>query len=369
VKTSAWIDNAVVRQDILRRVREIRGAVTPFLAWLDTLANSGVFARYDRFKQQFRATMPWLREQLKWHTNNAGRRLGEVDLPATLFDGYPDSHPVFATAATDISRDALLFIGKLEIQKETSFVIERLQSSVSRIERAVDQLREREDFFQPSCLAGICERAARRDGKARYEPGLMLITRHEGKQSTVVRMPAGYAVPDLSALVAFRAAISGMSQKKRKWRSQGGETKRHYEQLRRLERGRKLFSSCAGSCCRACDRNRRPWRRLSAPLHREFTAEAVSAHAMIFPRIAQVALAQLGDSRYPANRITALGKKMVAANRELPATGYALEVDGRLKTEFATKDGARAGREELKKRFPMLQIRIYDAQTNAREEI
>jgi hypothetical protein len=62
-------------------------------------------------------------------------------------------------------------------------------------------------------------------------------------------------------------------------------------------------------------------------------------------------------------------KKMVAATRELPASGYALEVDGRLKTEFATKDGARAGGEELKKRFPMLQIRIYDAQTNAREEI
>jgi hypothetical protein len=61
--------------------------------------------------------------------------------------------------------------------------------------------------------------------------------------------------------------------------------------------------------------------------------------------------------------------EMVAATRELPASGYALEVDGRLKTEFATKDGARAGGEELKKRFPMLQIRIYDAQTNAREEI
>jgi hypothetical protein len=61
--------------------------------------------------------------------------------------------------------------------------------------------------------------------------------------------------------------------------------------------------------------------------------------------------------------------KMVAATRELPASGYALEVDGRLKTEFATKDGARAGGEELKKRFPMLQIRIYDAQTSVREEI
>ena len=60
---------------------------------------------------------------------------------------------------------------------------------------------------------------------------------------------------------------------------------------------------------------------------------------------------------------------MVVASRELPATGYALEVDGRLKTEFATRDGARAGGEELKRRFPTLQIRIYDAQTNAREEI
>lgn len=60
---------------------------------------------------------------------------------------------------------------------------------------------------------------------------------------------------------------------------------------------------------------------------------------------------------------------MVAASRELPAPVFALEVDGRVKAEFASKDGARAGGEELKKRFPMLQIRIYDARTNAREDI
>jgi hypothetical protein len=64
-----------------------------------------------------------------------------------------------------------------------------------------------------------------------------------------------------------------------------------------------------------------------------------------------------------------MGIEMVAATRELPTSGYALEVDGRLKAEFTTRDGARAGGEELKKRFPMLQIRIYDAQTHAREEI
>ncbi|MCK1266535.1 MULTISPECIES: hypothetical protein [unclassified Bradyrhizobium] len=59
---------------------------------------------------------------------------------------------------------------------------------------------------------------------------------------------------------------------------------------------------------------------------------------------------------------------MVAATGELPASGCALEVDGRLKAEFATR-GAPGQVEELKKRFPMLQIRIDDAQTNAREEI
>ena len=60
---------------------------------------------------------------------------------------------------------------------------------------------------------------------------------------------------------------------------------------------------------------------------------------------------------------------MVAAARELlPDSGYGLEVDGRMKAEFATRDGAKAGGEELKRRFPKLLV-IYDAQTKTREEI
>ncbi|WP_246789818.1 hypothetical protein [Bradyrhizobium sp. CCBAU 51765] len=79
----------------------------------------------------------------------------------------------------------------------------------------------------------------------------------------------------------------------------------------------------------------------------------------------------LADSSYKSFSTTSLHNRnqMAAAPRELPVSSYALEVDGRLRAEFATKDGARAGGAELKKRFPMLQVRIYDAQTNAREEI
>ena len=69
------------------------------------------------------------------------------------------------------------------------------------------------------------------------------------------------------------------------------------------------------------------------------------------------------------DQLYARRNKMVAAAHELPASGCALEVDGRFKAEFATRDGAKTGAEELKKRFPMLRIRIYDAETETREEV
>jgi hypothetical protein len=54
---------------------------------------------------------------------------------------------------------------------------------------------------------------------------------------------------------------------------------------------------------------------------------------------------------------------------ELPKTGFAIEIDGLLKTEFSTKEGAELGATELKRRFPMLQVRIYDAGTKQRHEL
>ena len=42
---------------------------------------------------------------------------------------------------------------------------------------------------------------------------------------------------------------------------------------------------------------------------------------------------------------------------------------GRLKTEFSTKEGAEHGAIELKRRFPMLRIRIYDAASQSRHDL
>lgn len=60
---------------------------------------------------------------------------------------------------------------------------------------------------------------------------------------------------------------------------------------------------------------------------------------------------------------------MLKPPQELPHSGYAVVVDGQIKTEFKTKDGAENGARDLKRRFPMLQIRVYDAETKHTQDV
>ena len=55
--------------------------------------------------------------------------------------------------------------------------------------------------------------------------------------------------------------------------------------------------------------------------------------------------------------------------RGLPSSGYALVVDGLMKIEFKTKQGAIDGALALKKRFPMLLIAVYDADAKSQETV
>jgi hypothetical protein len=53
----------------------------------------------------------------------------------------------------------------------------------------------------------------------------------------------------------------------------------------------------------------------------------------------------------------------------LPSDGYALIVDGLVKTPFETKPGADDGARDLKRRFPALQVKVHDAQAKADHEV
>ena len=54
---------------------------------------------------------------------------------------------------------------------------------------------------------------------------------------------------------------------------------------------------------------------------------------------------------------------------DLPTSGYALIVDGQAKADFKTHDQALKAARELKGRFPMLQVKVYDAGSGQSEQI
>ena len=56
-------------------------------------------------------------------------------------------------------------------------------------------------------------------------------------------------------------------------------------------------------------------------------------------------------------------------DKDLPTSGYALVVDGHSKAIFASKDQALKAAEDLKGRFPMLQVKVYDAESKRSEKI
>lgn len=60
---------------------------------------------------------------------------------------------------------------------------------------------------------------------------------------------------------------------------------------------------------------------------------------------------------------------MSKSSQNLPTSGYAILIDGLVKTEFATRDGVETGAKDLKRRFPMLQVEIYDAAAQADRDV
>ena len=57
------------------------------------------------------------------------------------------------------------------------------------------------------------------------------------------------------------------------------------------------------------------------------------------------------------------------AATSLPTSGFALIVDSQPKAEFKTQDQALKAGTDLKQRFPMLQVKIYDAENGRSESI
>ena len=72
--------------------------------------------------------------------------------------------------------------------------------------------------------------------------------------------------------------------------------------------------------------------------------------------------------KQPTQR-TSAAAPVYRAKSSLPTSGYALVVDGQIKSEFNTHDRALNAARDLKGRFPKLQVKVYYAEKKHSEKI
>lgn len=69
----------------------------------------------------------------------------------------------------------------------------------------------------------------------------------------------------------------------------------------------------------------------------------------------------------PANSDTKRPKNPSA--NTIPSEGYVLEIDGKFKLAFETPESAMKSALELKKKYPQVQVNVYDAKAHARTPV
>ena len=72
--------------------------------------------------------------------------------------------------------------------------------------------------------------------------------------------------------------------------------------------------------------------------------------------------------RHPRRTAASAPARAKAPTQPL-TSGYALVVDGQMKTAFETKDRALKAAMELKNRFPKLQVKVFNAEGQRLEEL
>ena len=169
-------------------------------------------AAFFLFASAYWALLPLVARTLRASSSpgNEPRRMA-LSLAETFFDGFTNPRNEFLDAISPLMADALLLVGKLEIQKDTKTVLGRIQARLSKVERVIKVLSEPIDFFQPASLTFIGKWANKNDEvtKRKYEVGLMSITLHKDRTPITIHIPKTYRVPSLEPLQKFRAALAG----------------------------------------------------------------------------------------------------------------------------------------------------------------
>ncbi len=210
---TADFDAAVARRDTLRRAKDIRAAIDPFLGWMQEVTDSAVFTKFDNARDHAYEHFQWIHDNL-FFVSQADMRARRMSyFPNVLFEEENDPELEWKKAAAEFQAIAMQVLAREEwAEKNIAHMKRSFESLLKRFERVLDKLKELETFFQPEVLTLVCEYANEHDNpkKRKYQPGIMSITMKRDKGKLVMCMPRNYKVPDRKAIEEFRTALSGL---------------------------------------------------------------------------------------------------------------------------------------------------------------
>jgi hypothetical protein len=197
-------NEAVIRQDALRRVRELREAVSLFSAWADQLADTGIIEQFQTVRDGMRQGMPWVFEIIQ---AARGGRVENVPMPKYLCaegvfldEEFERLRSAIAAVTASLKGDAQ------RIAASIGTVRSDIDGLIRRAEVLLAKLADVELFFQPATLLAISEHAENATPKRkRHFVGIMKLSTRD----VCVEMPKGFKLPSRKPIDALQAVASG----------------------------------------------------------------------------------------------------------------------------------------------------------------
>jgi hypothetical protein len=251
-------DQAVERQNALRRAKQIRDAIDPFTYWLAKIPHAEVFPLYNAVRLQWIGLIPWLYDQLRIkclkHGGHLSVRENVQDMEAEQQDDtryqrecqihakggpkpQPSRKPIFKEGqkllchlpaktffenTNNLREEAIKVSNALFSQipaleralkqgNDIESLIQMIRERLTKLDTIISEAREVEDLFQPGILAAIAEWANHSDNSKRsYKAGLTEITMTSSKGEFIVSIPKNYRTPNRSPIAEFRNARAGL---------------------------------------------------------------------------------------------------------------------------------------------------------------
>ena len=203
---------AVQRKDALRRAREIKQATEPFAAYLDEVANSGIFDRFEKVMDQFNNHMPWVYDELQRIALTDDLRAQRARMPANIFREEDDPRLEWQKTTSEFNSLALKAQSYDNWAENNLASMKRMiEAFLKRFEAVIDRLAEVQDLFQPEVLALICEYANAFDNprKRKYVPGMLALTCRKERDEVTLSLPKNYVLPSKARINEFRSTLAG----------------------------------------------------------------------------------------------------------------------------------------------------------------